>query len=179
MGWPVGLEISVPHDADLRSLHSLYFLPTTESGSDVAVWHLPIYNRNVRLDVTAWTGWQRSHHCHPLLTRQKRCFYKGQSLTWAHIFVVHSNIRNLLGYFKRGNISLPNDISQMKIYWQIKEKLQVILKFSTKSCIMLRRLPLVLPTSGPIPLVLGCGLTSHFGDSKIPIVNLMHLLSIK
>ena len=82
----------------------------------------PLY-RNVRRDVTAWTGWQRSHHCHPLLTRQKRCFYKGQSLTWAHIFVVHSNIRNLLGYFKRGNISLPDDISLMKIYWQIKEKL--------------------------------------------------------
>ena len=33
----------------------------------------------------------------------------------------------------------------------------------------IRRLPLVLPTSGPIPRVLGCGLTSHFGDSKIPI----------
>ena len=80
-------------------------------------------NRNVRRDVTAWIGWQRSHHCHPLLTRQKRCFYKGQSLTWAHIFVVHSNIRNLPGHFKRGNISLPDDISQMKIYWQIKEKL--------------------------------------------------------
>ena len=80
------------------------------------------FYRNVRRDVTAWTGWQRSHHCHPLLTRQKRCFYKGQSLTWAHIFVVHLNIRNLLGYFKRGNISLPDDISQIKIYWQVKEK---------------------------------------------------------
>ena len=79
--------------------------------------------RNVRRDVTAWTGWQRSHNCHSLLTRQKRCFYKGRSLTWAHIFVVHSNIRNLPGYFKRGNISLPDNISQMKIYLQIKEKL--------------------------------------------------------
>ena len=29
----------------------------------------------------------------------------------------------------------------------------------------------VLPTSGPIPRVLGCGLTSHFGDSKIPILD--------
>ena len=41
---------------------------------------------------------------------------------------------------------------------------------STKTCITLRRLPLALPTSGPIPRVLGCGLTSHFGDSKIPIL---------
>ena len=36
-------------------------------------------------------------------------------------------------------------------------------------CITLRRLPMVLPTSGPIPRVLGCGLTSHFGELKIPI----------
>ena len=80
-------------------------------------------NRNVRHDVTAWICWQRSHHCYPLLTRQKRCFYKGQSLTWAHIFVVRSNIKNLPGYFKRWNISLPDDISQTKIHWRIKEKL--------------------------------------------------------
>ena len=49
----------------------------------------PIANRNVRRDVTALTGWQRSHHWHPVMTRQKRCFYKGQSLTWARIFVVN------------------------------------------------------------------------------------------
>ena len=36
-------------------------------------------------------------------------------------------------------------------------------------CILLRRLPLVLPTSAPIPRVLGCGFTSHFGELKIPI----------
>ena len=46
-------------------------------------------NRNVRRDVTALIGWQRSHHWHPVMTRQKRCFYKGQSLTWARIFVVN------------------------------------------------------------------------------------------
>ena len=80
-------------------------------------------DRNVRRDVTAWTGWQRSHRCHPVVTRQKRGFYKGQYLTWAHIFVVNSNIKDLLGYIKRGHISLPDDISQLKIYWQIKEKL--------------------------------------------------------
>ena len=44
--------------------------------------------RNFQHDVTAWIGWQRSHHGHPLLTRQKRCFYKSQLLTWAHIFVL-------------------------------------------------------------------------------------------
>ena len=44
-------------------------------------------NRDVRRDVTAKIGWQRSHHRHPVLTGQKRCFYKGQSLTWACIFV--------------------------------------------------------------------------------------------
>ena len=37
--------------------------------------------RNVRRDVTAWIGWQRSHRYRPVVTRQKRCFYKGQSLT--------------------------------------------------------------------------------------------------
>ena len=31
--------------------------------------------RNFQRDVTAWIGWQRSHHYHPRLTRQKRCFY--------------------------------------------------------------------------------------------------------
>ena len=35
--------------------------------------------------------------------------------------------------------------------------------------IMLWQLPLVLPTSSPIPRVLGCGLTSHFGELKIPV----------
>ena len=57
----------------------------------------------------------------------------------------------------------------MKIFWQIKKKWQVILKITAKTWITLRRLPLVLPTSGPIPRVFGCGMTSHFGDSKIPI----------
>ena len=33
----------------------------------------------------------------------------------------------------------------------------------------LRRIPLVLQTSHPIPRVSGCGLTSHFGELKIPI----------
>ena len=105
--------------------------------------------------------------------RQKRCFYKGQSLTWARIFVVNYNIRNLLGYIQRGHISLPDHITRMKIYWQIKEKWSVIIEITAKTCITLRRYPLVLPTSGPIPRVhvLGCGLTSHFGDSNIPIVH--------
>ena len=40
-------------------------------------------------DVTAWIGWQRSHHYHPRLTRQKRCFYRGRFLTWARIFGVN------------------------------------------------------------------------------------------
>ena len=57
----------------------------------------------------------------------------------------------------------------MKIYWQIQKKWKVKLKITAKTCITLRRLPLVLPTSGPIPHVLGCRLTSHFGDLKIPI----------
>ena len=37
--------------------------------------------KNFQRYVTALIGWQRSHHCHPALTRQKRCFYKGQLLT--------------------------------------------------------------------------------------------------
>ena len=69
------------------------FLPESlKTGLDVLdamVIDILITNRNVRRDVTAWTGWQRSHHCHSALTRQKRCFYKGQSLTWAHIFGVN------------------------------------------------------------------------------------------
>ena len=40
-----------------------------------------IRNRNFQRDVTAWTGWQRSHHYHPRLTRQKRCFDKCQVVT--------------------------------------------------------------------------------------------------
>ena len=30
------------------------------------------FYRNVRRDVTALIGWQRSHHCHPVMTRQNR-----------------------------------------------------------------------------------------------------------
>ena len=37
--------------------------------------------------------------------------------------------------------------------------------------ITLRRLQLVLPTSGPIPRVLGFRLTSHFGELKTPIIS--------
>ena len=36
--------------------------------------------RNVRRDVTAWIGWQSGHHCHPVLTRQKRCFTRVRHL---------------------------------------------------------------------------------------------------
>ena len=45
----------------------------------------------------------------------------------------------------------------------------VQLKIITNTCISLRQLPLVLPTNGPVPRVLGCGLMSYFGESKIPI----------
>ena len=41
-------------------------------------------------------------------------------------------------------------------------------------CIRLRRLPLVLPTSGPLPRVLGCGLTSQFGELKTSIKMIDH-----
>ena len=41
-------------------------------------------------------------------------------------------------------------------------------------CMTLRRIPLVLPTSHPIPRVSGCGLTSHFGELKIPILLLFY-----
>ena len=54
----------------------------------------------------------------------------------------------------------------MKIYWQIKKKWKLILKITAKTCITLQWLPLVLPTNGPIPSVLGCGLMSYFRDSK-------------
>ena len=48
-------------------------------------WHFFLKsNRNVRRGVTAWIGWQRSHHYHPVHTWQKCCFYKGVSIiTWA------------------------------------------------------------------------------------------------
>ena len=37
------------------------------------LWCLLMQYRNFQRDVTAWIGWQRSHHGHPLLTRHKRC----------------------------------------------------------------------------------------------------------
>ena len=85
------------------------------------------------------------------------------------------DIRNILGYIKRekkkeiwpilGHISLPDHITRIKIYWQIQKKWKVKLKITAKTCIKLYlRLALVLQTSGPIPRVLDCGLTSHFGD---------------
>ena len=55
----------------------------------------------------------------------------------------------------------------MKIYWQKKKKWQVLIKITAKTYITLRRLPLVLPTSGPIPCVFDCGLTSYFGEFDI------------
>ena len=67
-------------------------------------------------------------------------------------------------------ISLPDHITWMKINWQIQKKWKGKLKITSKMCIMLQRLPQVLPfTSSTITRVLCCGLTSHFGDSKIPI----------
>ena len=35
-----------------------------------------IVYRNFQRDLTAWIGWQRSHHYHPRPNRQKHCFYK-------------------------------------------------------------------------------------------------------
>ena len=126
----------------------------------------------------------------------KALFNKGVSLAWARNFVVNWNIRNILGYNERGHISLRDNVTQMKIYWQIKKKWEVLLKITAKTspihstllemssflarsnvweyaktCITLRRLPLVLPTSVPIPCVLGCGLTSNFRDLKILIMD--------
>ena len=47
-------------------------------------------DRYFQRDVTAWIGWQISHHYRPrLTTRQKRCFYKSLALTLARIFVVN------------------------------------------------------------------------------------------
>ena len=119
--------------------------------------------RNFQRVVRAWIGWQRSHHGHMLLTGQKRCFYKDHLLTWAHIFILTKNISNIHGCIKRGHISLPDNVARMKINWKITKKLHVLLKITAKMCIMLRRLTLVLPTSSPIPCVLGCWLTSYFG----------------
>ena len=84
------------------------------------------------------------------LTWQKRCFYKGHRHTWARIFILFENIRNILGCIKRGHISLPDSVTRMIIIWQIKKNWQVLFKITAKTCIMLRRLPLVLPTSAPI-----------------------------
>ena len=103
------------------------------------------------------------------------CFWPGKSVVFikvrACIFVVDYNIRIILGYIERGHISVPDNVTRMKIYWQIKKKWQVLFQITAKTCITLQRVPLlVLPTSGPIPHVLGCGLTSHFGDLKTPIL---------
>ena len=56
--------------------------PDLFNNTDFVVWistysldllFQPAY-RNVYRDVTARIGWQRSQHCHPVLTRQKRFF---------------------------------------------------------------------------------------------------------
>ena len=100
----------------------------------------------------------------------KDLVYKGWSLTWARIFVVNWNIRNILGYIKRGNIFLPDSVTWMKKQWQVKKKWQdlVKLEITAKTCITLRWLQLVLPTSGPLPRV--SGVLSYFGNSKMSIL---------
>ena len=40
---------------------------------------------------------------------------------------------------------------------------------TTTTCTTIQHVPLVGTTSGPIPRVFGCGLTSYFGELKIPI----------
>ena len=97
--WPHTVTPSID-----RTLHQ--FLTITDLDLITEFDFLP--NRNVRRDVTALIGWQRSHHWHPVMTRQRRCFYKVQSLIWARIFVVNWKTRNVLGYIKRGYISLPD-----------------------------------------------------------------------
>ena len=64
------------------------------------------YNRNVcnyrnfQRDVTAWIGWQRSHHGHP------RCFNKSQLLTWVNFLFFLKYKKNILECIKRGHFSL-------------------------------------------------------------------------
>ena len=70
-------------------------LVAVEKGSDeVSSYNeniiIKIDYRNVRCDVTARTGWQRSHHCHPSLNCQTRRFLQeGMEVTPALIFVVN------------------------------------------------------------------------------------------
>ena len=90
--------------------------------------------RNFQHDATAGICWQRSHHYHPRLTRQKRRFYTVWSFTWACIVVFNQDIRSILGHMKRWNISLNDSVTWMKIYWQIKKKWQELLKITAKTC---------------------------------------------
>ena len=46
-----------------EAIHSMYMV--TRIG-------MVVNHRNVRRDVTAWIGWQRTVRCHPALTQQKQ-----------------------------------------------------------------------------------------------------------
>ena len=96
----------------------------------------------------------------------------GHVVTRACIFVVNQNTRNILGSIKRGHIFLlPDHITRMKIFWQIKKKWQVILKITTKTYIYATAITTGSANHRPIPDTLCIRLSSHFGDSKIPIDN--------
>ena len=78
--------------------------------------------RNVRRDVTALIGWQRSHHWHPVHIPSKSVVFTRVSHLPELVFSLLIKIQNVLGYIKRGYISLPDNITWMEIYLQIKKK---------------------------------------------------------
>ena len=61
--------------------------------------------------VTSWLGMVGRE---PAPDPAKALFLQG-SIPYLSSYFLHSNIRNVPGYFIRGNISLPDDISQTKI----------------------------------------------------------------
>ena len=66
--------------------------------------------------------------------------YRGGFLMWARCFVVNWNIRHILGYIKREHISLPDNVTLMKIYSQMKKKLQFLLYQIPRTCHVFTRL---------------------------------------
>ena len=120
-----------------------------------------MFQRDVALVLMTWLA--EKPPLSPDLTRQKCCFsrvYHLSGLAYLLLIKIWGKCSDILKKTKNETCSLPDNVILMKIYLQIKTKWQVLVTISTKICITLQRLRLVLPTSHLIDSELGCWLTS-------------------
>ena len=106
----------------LNLFSDFHFQIENEKWKSPSDFRFPFSNQKRKSEL--WNNTRTEQSARP--PAAKALFFKGQLLTWARIFVLIFIIRNILGCLKRGHISLPDYVTCMKIYWEIKKKWQVL-----------------------------------------------------